>query len=668
MATATLLSTWEAMAPMALDDICECGNQKRFHQPTTGHEFKDKYALPDEDDLGGFLANLKEQIAELKAMQAPLINSQADITAELDRIEAERLAARLKERAVADSMKAINLQLQKIDAASFLASQRIMQQEAVAMARAALQEAATQFELCTAGAWWRNFAYEFQIEDATTAALAKRCIIANTMGTGKTGISTIICDMLESKRVIVFTPATVVRPFIKEIKKWSPKRTVKSLSGLTRDQKRDNVEILLGMKEMGMGFTVVLNYESMRKDSSFIELLKMLEFDTIILDEAHSFKDKKSLTFRQIKEIVNGDGHQIPNVFPMTGSPILNKPQDLWPLLNIIAPYDFYDEYQFLRGYCTQDYTTGKWRFTSSGLNGLQRKLRDKFIRRTKEQTGISLPEKTFQTHTIELDPATHPRQFQANKDLNGQAMLFLADESKAMSITTTLALITRKRQMMTMPSGMVWKNNDPNHPVYAEGEIIFKCDVDESVKLDYIIHANGNDDSPSWSDPAGLLPDLVSDEKVVIFSQFKAPLHELQARCTNAGITSAVIDGDTPMDERERIINTFQTSALGVAGGIDVVIGNYKAMGVGVTLTAASQMIILDEEWSPGKNEQAYDRIHRFGQEKAVTIHILRVENSIDDWMAELIEEKKALVDGFNNTVPANASDLMAKLKDGML
>ena len=652
---------------MALDDICECGNQKRYHNDSLTHDFKDKFALPDEEDdlkLGGFLADLKTQIAELKAMQAPLINDQLEIKDELERIEAARLAAKLKERAVADSMRAINLQIEKADKASFLATARIAQAAAVQEAQEAMREAATAFELVTAGAWWQKFAYEFQKEDAKIAALAKRCIIANTMGTGKTGISTIVMDMLQSQRVLVFTPATVVKPFIKEVKKWSPTRTVKSLAGLTRDQKRDNVEILLMMKSMNMGFVCVLNYESMRKDSSFIDLLKELKFDTIILDEAHSFKDKKSLTFRQIKEIVNGDGHQIPNVFPMTGSPILNKPQDLWPLLNIIDPYGFYDENTFLRQYCKQDYETGKWRFTASGLTGLQRKLRDKFIRRTKDQTGISLPPKTLQVHSIELDPALHPRQYQANKDLNVQACLFLEDQSKFMGITTTLALITRKRQMMTLPSGMIWKDNDPTS--LTQGEIIFKCDVEESVKLDYIIHPNGPDSS--YSDAEGLLPELVSDEKVVIFSQFKAPLHEIQRRCQLAGITAAVIDGDTSMDERQRIIDSFQDKPIGVAGGIDVVIGNFKALGVGVTLTAASQMIVLDEEWNPGKNEQAYDRIHRFGQEKPVTIHILRVDNSIDEWMAEINEDKKALVDGFNEAVPTNATDLLRKMQDGML
>jgi SNF2 family DNA or RNA helicase len=131
-----------------------------------------------------------------------------------------------------------------------------------------------------------------------------------------------------------------------------------------------------------------------------------------------------------------------------------------------------------------------------------------------------------------------------------------------------------------------------------------------------------------------------------------------------NPEYTCAIIDGDTPLDRRNEIIADFQSEF----GSIRILLGNFKAMGVGITLTAASQMIILDEEWSPGKNEQAYDRIHRFGQEKSVTINILRVDNSVDEWMASLIEDKAALVDGFNNTVPMSASDLLSKLNDGML
>ena len=681
---------------MALDDICTCSHEKRFHVGASSHntgsyngacqmmsdaetgpaqcpcsEFADRFAIPstidDTDDiaLGGFLADIKAQLADLAASFAPLQEQHAEVKAELDDLNEKRRIAAEKANLIENAMRSAKKLMDKAERAAELAERNITQARILKQRQEELKTMASEFDRLTMGAPWREWAFPYQLDDAKVAALAKRCIIGNTMGTGKTLISQIVCDMIKSERVIIFTPASVMRTFVKEIERWSPHRDVILMGGMTRVERRAEINVLNMLKARGEGFTVVLNYEAMRKDNAFNEDLKRLEFDTIILDEAHSFKDKKSLTFRQVKELVNGDGHQIPNVFPMTGTPILNKPQDLWPLLNIIDPYGFSDEYYFLRQYCTQDWDSNKWKFTTTGLNGLQRKLRDKFIRRTKNETGIELPEKTIQVHDITLDPMLHPKQFAANRALNEQAAIFL-DDGRATAITTVLALITRKRQMMTLPSGIKWMDTDKDSPTYNTP--IFQCDVEESVKLDYIIRPNGDADNPSWDDAAGLLPELCADEKVVVFSQFKAPLHRLCADAIKAGIHAAVIDGDTPMERRQEIIDAFQDKAIGTAGSIDVIFGNFKALGVGVTLHAASQMIILDEEWNPGKNEQAYDRIHRIGQSKAVTIHILRVENSVDEWMAQIIEDKAALVDGFNATVPVSSTDLLEKLKGGML
>lgn len=658
---------------MGLSDYCTCDHQNRHHNQWDGcvistngvtcscKSFVPRFAVPEVDDdesLGGFLADLKAQMQELKAAFEPLKEEHSQAVQSVKALDEARKAAVAKAQSIESAMKNYQGLLENAERAAQLTERKILQAEAIKNAEAELRRLADVFDEITKNAPWRQWAYDFQVQDAKVMALGKRVIVGNTMGTGKTLLSQIACDMLKSERVLVFTPATVMRSFVNEIKRWAPHRNVMLLGGMDRQARRGAIIPLGIMKSMGQGFTVVLNYEAMRKDSSFIEDLKSLEFDTVILDEAHNFKDKKSLTFRQIKEIVIGDGHQPTNVFPMTGSPILNKPQDLWPLLHLISPFEFADEYTFLSQYCVQDWETGKWRFTSTGLTGLQRKLRDKFIRRTKDQTGIALPPKTIQVHDIDLSPVAHPKQYAANRDLNVQAAIFLGDEDdKALSITSVLALITRKRQMMTLPSGIKWTDNREDSPTF--GKVVFECDVNESVKLDYIIHPNGDVDNPTWNDPGGLLPELVSDEKVVIFSQFKAPLHELRERCRSAGINAEIIDGDTPMAKRQDIIDTFQNKPIGAADGVDVILGNFKALGVGVTLTAASQMIVLDEEWNPGKNEQAYDRIHRFGQDKPVTIHILRVKDSIDDWMAGLIDEKADLVDGFNSTV-----DLSLELK----
>jgi len=187
---------------------------------------------------------------------------------------------------------------------------------------------------------------------------------------------------------------------------------------------------------------------------------------------------------------------------------------------------------------------------------------------------------------------------------------------------------------------------------------------------LDYVIaydHAEAE-----WT---GLLPEIVTDERVVVFSQFKEPLREMARRCEKAGISATIMDGDTPDDMRNAIATNFDLK-YGEEPRWQVVLCNYRVGGVGLNFTAATQMIVLDEEWNPGKRDQAYDRIHRMGQDMPVTIHVLRARKplppgmsagtlsggGIDMWLAGIIDQKEQIVGGFES-----AMDLAAMGKDAL-
>ena len=150
------------------------------------------------------------------------------------------------------------------------------------------------------------------------------------------------------------------------------------------------------------------------------------------------------------------------------------------------------------------------------------------------------------------------------------------------------------------------------------------------------------------------------------MFSQFKGPLKELERRMNNAGISCVRFDGDTPEDLRNEVKRDFDRK---YAEEIDykwqVVLCNYKTGGVGLNFTAATQMIIIDEEWNVGKNEQAYARIDRMGQTEETTVHILRLSNTVDSWMAALIENKRNMVEGFESSAEMQA-ELFRKMQNG--
>ena len=145
----------------------------------------------------------------------------------------------------------------------------------------------------------------------------------------------------------------------------------------------------------------------------------------------------------------------------------------------------------------------------------------------------------------------------------------------------------------------------------------------------------------------------MVEGARCVVFSQFKAPLRELHRRCGEAGISSVVLDGDTPEALRDEIIRDFdRRHTENNSARWQVVLANYRVGGVGVTLTGATEMIMLDSEWSGGREEQATDRVHRIGQTEEVTIHKIIMEKTIDDWLEGLVSQKKAMTEGFNDAM----------------
>jgi SNF2 family DNA or RNA helicase len=146
------------------------------------------------------------------------------------------------------------------------------------------------------------------------------------------------------------------------------------------------------------------------------------------------------------------------------------------------------------------------------------------------------------------------------------------------------------------------------------------------------------------------MLQEYVSEGKrIVVFSQFAEVIRELLRRCEHVGIRAAGYYGDTSQMDRIAIKSNFDRN-VGEEPKWDVVICHYTTGGVGLNFTAATRMILTDEEWNPGKEDQAMKRISRIGQTENTIIDILRVENSIDTWLAGLIEDKRSLITEFND------------------
>lgn len=503
-------------------------------------------------------------------------------------------------------------------------------------------------------------AYPHQIEGAIHLAISGQAILGDKRGLGKSLTSLIYCDFSDAKRVILVCPSDTMGNYIREIQLWTPHRSPIQIGKMPKGVRDVTLNVLKHQAE----YTVVVNFEAWRRDPQLLEDLVALRADTIIIDEAHKMKNVHSLTYKGIKQIRFGlnkcdcgdpDVHlkpkhdivavcdscgkegtlpefcSIDKVLPMTGTPILNRPQEIFPLLHLIDCENFKLESEFLRDFCLK--YGDHWGWRSGGEKRLIEKIGPRFLARDPKSTGVIIPPSTTIVHTVTKEEfeQDYRKQFEAYEQCREYAQLILdPDNAVVMSMPAKITVLLRLRQVLTWPAAIELKVEDPKTK-----EILFhkNLDVYESAKLDKAEE---------------LIREIIEEgERVVLFSQFKAPLHILQERL---GLDAIVYDGSTPDYLKQEIQLDFDPKTAPDKPRWKVALCNYKAAGEGLNMNSASQMILLDREWNPGKEDQAKGRIDRIGQTRDSTIHVLSVERSVDTWLDALIQEKREIIGGFES------------------
>lgn len=490
---------------------------------------------------------------------------------------------------------------------------------------------------------WVKDAMPFQVDGAVYAAVARRCIIADSMGLGKTLESIMYCDMVKAKKVLVICPGEVMSGFQRSFKRWAPQRDAFVIG---RKPKVEQQAILNNIDDFSDNPVVIVNYESWARNKALLDWIADARFDTIILDEAHRIKEGQKQTFQGVHDIVFSEGWAVPNVLCMTGTPILNKPEEIFTSLQLVAPDLFQRKTQFHRDFC--DWTGKEW--GPGGQARLAQAISGMYIRRVLSDTGIKLPPQELIVHEIELDEETYALQAELLEMLRHDAQI-KTESGEVASIPSMLALITRQRQATVWPGG-IWINVEQ----YGEnGEPLWEVDEDTGEYVQVVKRVNiGKDYQQSVKiDTAIELFEELTDSgiRVAFFSQFKEALKEVGRRL---GDRVVEFTGDTPISKRDEIKRNFDAS-YGEDPKWEGILCHYATGGVGLNLTAAQAIIILDEEWNEGKATQAYDRIHRIGQTQETQVHILRHVGpgySIDKWLADMIERKAKIVGGFNSSV----------------
>jgi SNF2 family DNA or RNA helicase len=513
----------------------------------------------------------------------------------------------------------------------------------------------------------------FQWRGVLFGAGAKRWILGDGMGLGKTRQSIGWLDLIEAKKVLIVCQADICDQFAGELMTLAPHRTVVNLYKKTPKTRHALMEQILAKSEA----CVIVNYEIWRKDKDLLAKLMSWQIDSMIVDEAHNLKNTGTSNFKYIEMLIKVDNvcpkckgplkglydHEkklkpcpacgwrkgeltpvryaykldewlssksLKHVCFTTGTPILNSPLDIYALLHLCDPMLFARKSQFIQSFCIQNYHSGKMEFRDGQLDNLKPLIAGRFLARTREDAGIVLPIQRKHIVRVDLDENLYKKQYKVIRQLSERAQIML-DSGESMTIMHLISLITRKRQANVWPAGIELKDN--------EGNVVFSVgsEIQESVKFDYAIE--------------NILRIYAEGRRQVVFSQFTTALKALADRLEEKGLSVALLTGATPKQLRQEIKDNFYLAKKEVPKW-DIVLCNYKTGGTGLNLTSATATHIIDEEWNPGKRDQAYARTDRIGQELENDVYIYRIPASIDTWMANTIHRKEQMVSAFQDTM----------------
>lgn len=415
--------------------------------------------------------------------------------------------------------------------------------------------------------------------------------LADDMGLGKTVQLLAQLDLIRmagraKKPSLVVCPNSIVYNWIEEARRFTPELNSLSYTGPQR------LELL---EELPNQHLVVTTYGVLRRD---IQKLKDVEFEYVVLDEAQAIKNASSQTAK-CSRMLQGD-HRL----ALTGTPIENRLLDLYSIFEFLNPGMFGNS-SALRKVLSKK---SKGPLGEEVGRFLAKALRPFLLRRTKEQVASELPEKTELTIYCEMEE----KQRRLYQDLlsHYRSTLLQKVDQEGLSGTRmhVLEALLRLRQAACHPA-LVYKERS--------GE--------PSCKIDALIP---------------LLQELVAEgHKALVFSQFTSYLSIVRRELDHENLTYEYLDGQTR--DRPQRVERFQTDP-----DCSLFLISLKAGGLGLNLTAADYVYILDPWWNPAVEAQAIDRAHRIGQTRPVFAYRLICRGTVEERILELQNQKRALAD----------------------
>ena len=388
---------------------------------------------------------------------------------------------------------------------------------------------------------------------------------------------------------LIVCPASLVYNWGQEFARFSPGIRVLLIAG-TAKERQEQLEEQMRMEASERAQVIITSYDLLKRDRAAY-LGRTFEYE--IIDEAQVIKNAKTQGAKAVKEISA-------NVrFALTGTPVENRLSELWSIFDFLMPGFLYSYRKFRERYelpivKNQD---------PEALTALRRMTGPFVLRRLKKDVLRELPTKE-------------------------ERIVYSAASGRQQKLYTASAL-----KLKEALAGGAWSGNGKLEvlsqlmrlrQICCDPALCFEDYTGESAKLETCVSLIAS------ASAAG--------HKILLFSQFASMLERIRERLLQEGISSHLLVGATPKEERSRMVQAFASDE------VPVFLISLKAGGTGLNLTAADIVIHYDPWWNVAAQNQATDRAYRIGQEKPVTVYKLILKDTIEENLLKLQNAKLAL------------------------
>lgn len=415
-------------------------------------------------------------------------------------------------------------------------------------------------------------------------------ILADDMGLGKTIQALSFLHHLKeengSLKALVVCPTTLMFNWQNEIQKFTPNLTFSIHHGGGRS-KENLADPAIDV--------IITTYGTLRSDiKQFVDVA----FDYVILDESQAIKNPSSKVTKAAGLL------KARNRLCLSGTPLQNNTFDIFAQMNFLNP-GMLGSVEFFK----QEFSVPIDKFGEKEQKDHLRKLLYPFIlRRTKEQVAKDLPEKQEMVLFCEMGDEQRKIYDAYRNDYRDKILGVVENQGIQKSQLTILQGLMKLRQICDSPAIVKEEERFPN----------------VSVKLEEI----GRE-----------ITENISNHKALVFSQFLGMLALIKEKMKELGVDYEYFDGSSTVAERERSIHRFQNDE-----NCRVFLISLKAGGVGLNLTAADYVYIVDPWWNPAVEQQAIDRTHRIGQTKNIFAYRMICTDTVEDKILKLQERKRNL------------------------